>query len=229
VIRLVALVLLSCVLGCSDVTEGAGGVVQLEIRVPAVSTLEVGETLLFSATALDRDGNPVSTPVTWLSSDPITLDVTAAGLATGVGVGAAQVQAFAGSLASERVGLTVITRADTLVLVGDSVVTVPLGVTASAPLVVRLQAFSDATPLPNRPIVYTVTSPPDVGTRSVELPGAVLIDTVLSGSNGINESVTLNRVSGIPSPDTAIVQVRSYRSSGVDVPGSGQRFIVLFQ
>jgi hypothetical protein len=39
----------------------------------------------------------------------------------------------------------------------------------------------------------------------------------------------LSRVAGIPSPDTAIVQVRSYRSSGADVPGSGQRFIVLFQ
>jgi hypothetical protein len=102
-------------------------------------------------------------------------------------------------------------------------------VTASTPLVVQLQSFAAATPLPSRPVVYTVTSPPDLGTRSVELPGGVLIDTVSTGSTGLNETVTLSRVAGIPSPDTAIVQVRSYRSSGADVPGSGQRFIVLFQ
>lgn len=226
--RLAVLVLLAWVSGCSDLTEGAGGVVQLEIRVPAVTSVEVGETLQLSAQALDRDGNPVTIPISWRTPDA-TLTVDDAGVVTGVAAGSGQVQAFAGSLASERVTLTVITRADTLILVGDSVVTVAPGVTASAPLVVQLQSFSAATPLPSRPLVYTVTSPPDVGTRSVELPGGVLIDTVSTGTTGLNQAVTLNRISGIPSPDTAIVQVRSYRSSGADVPGSGQRFIVLFQ
>ena len=226
--RLAVLVVLAAVLGCSDVTEGAGGVVQLEIRVPVVTTVEVGETLQLSAQALDRDGNPVSVPISWRTADA-TLTVNDAGVVTGVAAGTGQVQAFAGSLSSERVALTIITRADTLVLAGDSVVTVAAGVTASTPLVVQLQSFASATPLPSRPIVYTVTSPPDVGTRAVELPGGVLIDTVSTGSTGLNETVTLSRVAGIPSPDTAIVQIRSYRTSGADVPGSGQRFIVLFQ
>jgi hypothetical protein len=216
------------VLGCSDLTEGDGGVVQLEITVPSVTSLEVGETLQLSAVALDRDGNPVSTPVSWRTSDA-TLTIDDAGVVTGVAVGAGQVQAFAGSLASERIGLTVITRADTLILVGDSVVTVAAGVPASAPLVVQIQSFAGAVSLPSRPVVYAVISPPDVGTRSVELPGGVLIDTVSTASTGLTEGVTLNRVAGVPSPDTAIVHVRSFRPSGVDVPGSGQRFIVLFQ
>ena len=215
-------------LACSDLTEGAGGVVQLEIRVPAVTSLEVGETLQLSAEALDRDGNPVNVPISWRTPDA-TLTVNDAGTVTGVAAGAGQVQAFAGSLSSERVNLTVITRADTLILVGDSVVTVAEGVPASAPLVVQLRSFADATPLPSRPVVYTVTSPPDLGPHSVELPGNVLIDTVSTGTTGVNETVTLARVPGVPSPDTAIVQVRSYRSSGADVAGSGQRFIVLFQ
>ncbi len=227
--RLAVLLSLSCVLGCSDLTEGEGGVVQLDIRIPAITSVEVGETLQLTAEALDRDGNPVTVPLSWRTSDAtITIDDT--GLVTGIAAGPGQVQAFAGSLASEQVALSVITRADTLVLIGDSVVTVPPGVAASAPLEVHLVSLStpDA-PLPSRPLVYTVTSPPDVGTRSVELPGAVLIDTVSTGTSGINQAVTLNRVAGVPSPDTAIVQVRSYRVSGVDVPGSGQRFIVLFQ
>jgi hypothetical protein len=54
----------------------------------------------------------------------------------------------------------------------------------------------------------------------------VLVDTISTdGSQGL----PLNRVPGIASPDTAFVQVRSYRASGADVPGSGQRFLVIFQ
>ena len=226
--RWVSLLLLLVVPGCSNLTEGAGGVVELEISVPAVTSVEVAEQLQLSAHALDRDGNPISAPLTWRTTDA-TLTVDDTGLITGVAPGAGQVQAFAGTLASERVAITVIARADTLALVGDSVVVVPPEAAASAPLVVQLQSFSLAGPLPDRPVVYTVTSPPDLGVPSVTLPGSVLIDTVSTGATGLNQAITLNRVSGVPSPDTAIVQVRSYRASGADVPGSGQRFIVLFQ
>lgn len=226
--RWVSLLLLLVVPGCSNLTEGAGGVVELQISVPAVTSLEVGELLQLSARALDRDGNPTNVPIDWRTSDA-TLTVDDTGLITGVAPGAGQVQAFVGSLGSDRISLTVLARADTLVLAGDSVVIVAPGVTASAPLVVQLQSFSQTGPLPDRPVVYAVTAPPDVGVRSVELPGAVLIDTVSTGATGINQAITLNRVTDVPSPDTAIVQVRSYRASGADVPGSGQRFIVLFQ
>ena len=219
--------LTSLVLGCSNLTEGPGGVVELEIRTPEVREVEVGETLQLTAQALDRDGNPLDVPLTWLSSDPaLTVDDT--GLVTGVAPGDAQIQASVGSLLSGQILLTALARADTLVIVSDSVIIVPVGAPASAPLVVQLLSFSQAGPLPNRPVVYTVTSPPDVGDHTVELPGGVLIDTISTGSAGDGGAVTLNRT-GIPSPDTAIVQVRSYHASGADVPGSGQRFIVLFQ
>jgi hypothetical protein len=78
-------------------------------------------------------------------------------------------------------------------------------------------------------VIYTVTSPPDVGLHTVELPGGVLADTVLTGTDGAVSSVTLIRVNGTTQPDTAIVEVRAVRASGAAVPGSGQRFIVLFQ
>ena len=215
------------VLGCSNLTEGPGGVVELEISTPAAREVEVGETLQLTARALDRDGNPLDVPITWLSSDPaLTVDNT--GLVTGVAPGEAQIQASVGSLSSGQILLTAIVRADTLLIVSDSVIIVPVGAPASAPLAVQLLSFSSADPLPNRPVVYTVTSPPDVGQHSVELPGGVLIDTISTGTAGDAGAVTLNRTA-IASPDTAIVQVRSYHASGADVPGSGQRFIVLFQ
>ena len=202
--------------------------VGLEIQTPSLKTIEVGETLQLTAVALDKDGNPVATTIDWQAPDT-TLTVDASGAITGVFPGTGQVQAFSGSLASELETFTVIARADTLILTGDSVITVPAGVTASAPLLVQLQSFSPAGPLPSRPVIYAVTSPPDVGPHTVELPGAVLTDTVLTGTDGAVSSVTLNRVNGATQPATAIVEVRAFRTRGEAVPGSGQRFTVNFQ
>jgi hypothetical protein len=215
--------------GCSSLTEGAGGVVGLEIREPSIRSIEVGETVQLSAVALDKDGNPVDAPVTWQAPDTTLTVETTTGAITGVSPGPGQVQAFAGSLPSNVVTFTVVARADTLVLVGDSVVTVPAGVSNTNPLVVQLRGFTPDAPLPSRPVIYTVTSPPDAGPHTVELPGGVLADTVPTGTDGAVSGVTLNRANGTSQPDTAIVEVRALRTHGEVVPGSGQRFIVLFQ
>jgi hypothetical protein len=218
--------LTSMALGCSNLTEGAGGVVELELRSPDVTEVEVGETLQLTARALDRDGNPLDVPITWLSSDPaLTVDNT--GLVTGIAPGSAQIQAAVGSLASQPFRLTAIARADTLALVGDSVVIVPAGVPASAPLVVQLLNFAQGTPLPTRPVIYTVSFPPHVTGVQATLPGGVVVDTISTGTTGLDQSMILSR--GFAYADTAFVTVRSYRASNADVPGSGQRFIVLFQ
>ena len=226
--RWAALVSSVLILGCSNLTEGAGGVVGLEIRAPDLKTLEVGEVLQLSAVALDKNGDSVATEVTWTTPDT-TLTVDPAGAITGVHPGVGRVQAFSGSLASGVITFTVIARADSLILVGDSVVTVAPGVLSSTPLVVQVESFSPPGPLPSWPVIYQVTSPPDVGPHTVELPGAVLQDTLTTGADGAVTSVTLNRVNGTTQPDTAIVEVRAFRTRGGVVPGSGQRFIVLFQ
>jgi hypothetical protein len=214
------------VLGCSDLTEGAGGVVQLQVTLPQLLTIEIGETLALTARALDKDGNEVAFPVTWLAPDP-TLTVDAAGVITGVSAGTGRVQAFAGNLPSAVVQFTVIPRADTLI-VTDSVFTIaPLG-PASPPLVAQLQSFSPAGPLADRPIVYAIVDPPEVVPHLVELPGGVLTDTLNTGTDGAVTSVTLNRAT-LAQPDTAIVEVRAFRTRGAPVPGSGQRFRVIFQ
>lgn len=108
--RWAVLITSAIALGCSNLTEGAGGVVEVEITQPAVTEVEVGKTLQLSARALDRDGNPVDVPITWRTSDT-TLTVDDLGLVTGVAPGPGQVQAFAGTLPSARVSLTVIAAA----------------------------------------------------------------------------------------------------------------------
>jgi hypothetical protein len=62
----------------------------------------------------------------------------------------------------------------------------------------------------------------------VQLAGGVPRDTISTSAEG-TASVVLGAVAGQVPPDTAIVQVRAERTRGAIVPGSGQRFIVLFQ
>jgi hypothetical protein len=42
-------------------------------------------------------------------------------------------------------------------------------------------------------------------------------------------AVTVSRVAGQPSPDSAIVSVAAATATGATVPGTGQRFIIRFQ
>lgn len=112
------LALLTCclgLLGCSDLNEGPGGVVALEIRRPATTMIEIGATLQLTAVALDRDGNPVAAPITWRAPDP-TLTVDQTGLITGVAPGPGRVQAFTDALSSGLVQFTVIATAGGLAL-----------------------------------------------------------------------------------------------------------------
>ncbi len=104
--RWAALITFVLVLGCSSLTEGANGVVEVEIRQPAITSIQVGQTLQLTASALNKDGDPVNVAITWLATDT-TLIVDATGLVTGVAPGTGQVQAFAGTFSSARLALTV--------------------------------------------------------------------------------------------------------------------------
>jgi Big-like domain-containing protein len=214
---------------CSNLQEGQGGVVALEIQFPELRTLEIGEQLQLSAQALNADGNPVDAEIAWRASNA-ALTVDGTGLVTGVAVGSSEVQAVVGSLASERVGFTIVLRADTLIIVGDSVLVVPVDadppVTAALP--VRLESLSPAGPLGSRPVIYQIVQPVAGTAAVVQLTGGVQSDTLTTAIDGV-ATTGLVRVTGQVPPDTAIVQVRANRTRGAPVPGSGQRFIVLFQ
>ena len=212
------------VLGCSDLTEGPGGVVGLEIPTPTDAELEVGESMALTARALDKDGNTVPAAITWRAPDPTLTVDPATGVITGAAPGPGRVQAFAGLLGSNLLQFNVISRADTLI-VTDSILTVAPGGASSPSLVSQLQSFSPPGPLASRPVVYTLVTPVDA---SVTLTGGVLTTTATTGTDGAVSSVTLTRAN-IAQPTTAIVQVSAVRASGEPVPGSGQRFTVTFQ
>ena len=229
-IRWCGALLLGLVLGCSNLSEGEAGVVALEVTAPSPDTLEVGETVQLAARALDRDGNAVNTAITWRSVDTTASIDPTTGVVTALFPGTARVQAAVGSLSSGLITLSVLAPADTLIIAGDSVLTVLSDVAASAAMLVRLESFNPAGPLADRPVIYSITSPDLTSLpHTVELPGAVLVDTVFTESDGQVSTMTLNRVAGIVAPDSAIVEVSAFRTRGAVVPGSGQRFIVHFQ
>ncbi len=109
-IRWAALVATALALGCSNLTEDANGVVELEVTQPAQNQVAVGATLQLTARALNRNGDPVTVPISWRTAD-ITLTISDQGLVTGVAPGPGRVQAFAGSLSSALISLTVIAAA----------------------------------------------------------------------------------------------------------------------
>lgn len=220
------LLLLGVLAACSGLQETEGGVVQLDVTVPGPDSVEVGESIQLSAKPLDKNGDSVGTPVTWLSADA-TATIDATGLLTGISPGAARVQAGVGSLNSELITFAVVAPADTLVLPGDSVLTVPAGTGTSSDMVTRLDSFNPPGALPGRRVIYAITSPdPAAAPPAVVFSTGAVADTLTTGADGTAAAVL--SVIGAP-PDTVIVEARATRTRGAVVPGSGQRFIVLFQ
>jgi hypothetical protein len=222
------LALLAAVLGCSGLPEAEGGVVGIEVRVPGPDTVEVGESIQLSARPLDKNGDSVGTPVTWASADPSASIDASTGVLTGVTPGTARVLASDAGLSSEPITFAVVPPADTLVLPADSIFTVSAGVSDSPALTTRLDSFHPPGALPGRGVIYTITSPdPATASPTVFLSGGVLVDTVPTGADGTAATI-LSVATGAAPPDKVIVVVSAVRTRGAPVPGSGQRFIVLY-
>ncbi|HET7424649.1 MAG TPA: Ig-like domain-containing protein [Gemmatimonadales bacterium] len=216
------------VLSCSGLDQGEGGVVALEVEVPVPPTVEVGDTLQLHAIALDANGDPVDAAISWTAADP-TLTVNATGLVTGVSPGNGRVQAREGSLASNVVSLGVVARADTLLLVGDSIRTIPADSGNSGDLVTELRTFTPEGPVEGHAVTYDITYPVGGTTPGVTLTGGAQTATVSTGIDGTVVGMRLIHVPGQPPVDSAVVTVSAERTRGAPVPGSGQRFVIRFE
>ena len=217
---------------CSNLAETGGSVARLEILSPVSPVLEVQDTQRLIARAYDQDDVEVPATIQWLTADT-TVAIDNSGLVTGVFSGSADIRARLDEFVSNSIRFTIIPRPDTLVLVGEDTVRVLATEDTSSALVSRLDTFvgGDTLPANGGKIIYEVVAPTfaDPAQRTVELTGQVLIDTVTtSGAGTPSVQVFLSRV-GLPSPDSAIVEIRAFRAQGTEsVPGSGQRFVVRF-
>lgn len=225
--------LLAAILGCSSLTGDSSTPVVIDVFPPAGSgisgQLEIGDTAVMAARALNQQGDSVPATFVWRTADTglVFLD-TITGRVSGKQPGSARVQGRTGSLISDFVTLTVVPMADSLVLVPPDSARVLTGDTASAPLVAELDTINPVGPLSGRRIVYEITQlfP---ATDSASLNGglfAVNATTTSTGQPAV--PVYVRKIPGRQHPDSVYVEIRSYRPSGALIPGSGQQYIVRF-
>lgn len=85
-----------------DVTTPPPVVPASVVVTPGVDTLlTLGRTRQFTGQALDADDNPVSTTLSWSSTDPAVATVSESGLVTAVGNGTTAIRATAGTIHGE--------------------------------------------------------------------------------------------------------------------------------
>ena len=215
---------------CSDVFDATNEVVQIQVLASLVTILDVTDTSRVFAQALNKNGEVVPATIMWLALDA-TARVDTSGLVTADAPGQARIQAQTGTLFSNILNFTVVPRPDTVVIVGSDTLRVLVGEGSSAALVVRLDTYEmgDTLPANGGRIEYKVVEPDSTQPRSVEFTGQVTIDTITTGAAGTSTiPILLNRVAGVLSPDSAIVEITAFRFQVDTVPGSGQRFIVRF-
>jgi hypothetical protein len=145
-----------------------------------------------------------------------------------VSPGTARVQATVGSLASSVITFTVIAPADTIRIVGDSVLAVATGGTVSPAMTISLESLHPPGVVAAWPVIFTIVSPdPAAGTPTVTFFDGGVVDTITTASTGVAAD-SLGVVAGMTPPATVVVEVRAERTRGGIVPGSGQRFTVNF-
>lgn len=217
---------------CSNLATTEGGVASIEILLPSPAEVEAGGTIQLVGVARGSDGAPLDVPIYWRALDTTIAVDSVEGLLTGIEAGkTGKVVARAVDLYSAIATFTVVAHADTLIRLGDSVVTVPAGTAASPPLNVRVEGGDPPAPVDRRRVTFEVIAPvfATPGDRTVEFTGGLLATSVLTTTTGQpSPPVTLNRRTGYTAPDTAVVRVSVFRPGGGTVPGSGQHFLVLF-
>jgi len=224
--------LLLALAACSNLSTTEGGVASVTVEAPSPAEVEVDGTVQLRAIARGADGEELDIPIYWRVLDTTIAVDSVEGLLTGITPGkTGRVVARAVDLYSREVSFSVVPQADTLIVVGDSVVTVEPGEDESPSLQVRVEAGDPPLAVSGRRVTFEVVSPvfATLEDRTVEFSNGQLSRNLTTTSTGQpSPPATLLRRVGKTAPDTAVVRVSVYRPGGGIVPGSGQHFLVLF-
>lgn len=197
-------------------------VVAIEVILPDSGRVEVTDSYLPRARALNGSGDSVAAPVFWSSLDPAFLEVldSATGMSLAKQVGSGRLQARVEALRSNPQTVTVLTRVDTLFANETSRDTVVAPDSTSDSLAVKATATGGEAS--GRRVVYVATTYP-AGVSTVTF---VPKDTVFTSSVGV-ASVQIKFVAGTL-PDSVVVTATMRRPDGTPIPGSPVTFVVEF-
>lgn len=234
-------------LACTNLLGDFGRIVAIEIEGSVTRRLEEADTLTLVAAALTAGGERVpDATIVWQVLDVdsgqvgLTLD-TATGLVTAVFPSSVRIGAVVDDLRSDVITVTVTAAPDSLAAVEPTRVTVGPGETASPPLVTTLfdltTTAGEQRPLSGKPVRFAVVEPATgpaatrgllltAGTDTVPGPDS-LVATSITGTDG-RATIRVRRV-GTTQPDSAAIEATAHTATGMAVPGSPIRLIVVFQ
>jgi hypothetical protein len=202
-------------------------VIALEVVLPDSGMLEVGDTLMPRARALNGRGDSVDATIFWASLDTATVVVldSATGATLGKQTPSGRIQARVANLRSSPVTITVQPPLDSIAPDGGIRDTIALTGAPPDSLSDSLRLRVFVTPATAANLVYrlvryeTVVYPATAG-------GVTLVprDTLRTGTSGVTAAQV--RVTGGPAPDSVLVSARVLRPDGSPVPGTPVRFVV---
>ncbi len=222
------LLALSGAVACGKLGTNLDQVVALEVSLPDSGNVEIGDTIIPHAQALNGRGDSVAAALMWASFNPDTLQILdpATGAALGRAFGTARVQARVGNLRSNPLLILVETAADSgrAASAARSTVTVSAPDSLSDSLVVRLFATpTQSSNLVGRRVAYAATIYPAGGATITLVPE----DTVLT--NGSGTAFARVRLVRGTRPDSVVVTATARRADGSLVPGMPVPFVVEFR
>jgi len=220
----VALLTLAAVFACKINTD-LDQPVAIDIVLPDSGRVEVTDTFRPRARALNGIGDSVQAELSWASLDTAVLAVldSTTGVSISKTIGSARLQARTGNLFSNPQTVTVLTRLDSIRVLGAARNTVFAADSLSDSLQVQAFALGGAIPA-NRRVVFTKTTFPASDSMVTLLPK----DTVLTNpSTGV--AVVQVRLGTGPVPDSVVVTATMQHVNRTPVQGSPLTFVVEFR
>ncbi len=219
-----ALLTLAAVFACKINTD-LDQPVAIDIVLPDSGRVEVTDTFRPRARALNGIGDSVQAELSWASLDTAVLAVldSTTGVSISKTIGSARLQARTGNLFSNPQTVTVLTRLDSIRVLGAARNTVFAADSLSDSLQVQAFALGGAIPA-NRRVVFTKTTFPASDSMVTLLPK----DTVLTNpSTGV--AVVQVRLGTGPVPDSVVVTATMQHVNRTPVQGSPLTFVVEFR
>jgi len=220
----VALLTLAAVFACKINTD-LDQPVAIDIVLPDSGRVEVTDTFRPRARALNGIGDSVQAELSWASLDTAVLAVldSTTGVSISKTIGAARLEARTGNLFSNPQTVTVLTRLDSIRVLGAARNTVFAADSLSDSLQVQAFALGGAIPA-NRRVVFTKTTFPASDSMVTLVPK----DTVFTNpSTGV--AVVQVRLGTGPVPDSVVVTATMQHVNRTPVQGSPLTFVVEFR
>lgn len=219
-----ALLTLAAVFACKINTD-LDQPVAIDIVLPDSGRVEVTDTFRPRARALNGIGDSVQAELSWASLDTAVLAVldSTTGVSISKTIGSARLEARTGNLFSNPQTVTVLTRLDSIRVLGAARNTVFAADSLSDSLQVQAFALGGAIPA-NRRVVFTKTTFPASDSMVTLVPK----DTVFTNpSTGV--AVVQVRLGTGPVPDSVVVTATMQHVNRTPVQGSPLTFVVEFR